>query len=278
MAAFGRIVLRWVLGVTAAAIVAYCCYALVEFAPKDERFQVPFAAIEFTATPSYVPHDFLSQVRTATQLPDLLDTRAPELARLVERAFGRHPWVASVQRVVVQPPRRIQVQVQYRVPAAVVIIGPDHFLIDQNSYLLPRGPETAGVEASLLLIHGLAAPPLVKPGQRYELADLIPAAHLAGLVSSKRERWNLAAIEVGSDPVQPDLRLRTKQGTIIVWESLGDGSPAENSRSRGNETLAAEKIRRLEAYCAQYGSLEAPDGPYALDVRPSTGLLRRRIP
>lgn len=264
-----RVAVRIALGLCAAAMLALSCYALLVFAPKEEQFRIPFSTVACSPAPSYVGREFLAEVRTSAQLPEVLDMRAPDLAQQLQQAFARHPWVAKVDRVALQGRRRVEVELHYRVPVAVVVIEPDRYLVDRDGFVLPRGQETAGVEAALLQVRGIVTPPLVAAGKRWDAAGLLPAARIADRVASHRDRWNLGTIEIGADPLQPDLRLRTRNGTMILWESLaGDGAEA---------AAATEKIRRLQAYCDTYGSLDAPDGPYLLDVRPASGLLRRRL-
>jgi hypothetical protein len=270
MPSFGQLVKRLLIAVLAAGILGLSWYALREFAPHDDRYQVAFAQIEAPTPPGYVPRSWLQEVQALSGLPDVLDARAADLPSQLQQAFARYPWVECVDLVAIRSHRRIECRLQFRVPAAIVTLASEVFLVDGNGVILPRGPQTAALEAALLPIHGATTLPRRGTGHPWGNAAVEAAARIAAVVGKERDSWQLASIALDEDPLQTDARLRTRKGTVVIWETIS----ANGSR---DPAVAAEKMRRLREYCARYGGLDAPSGPYELDLRPPDGILRRSI-
>jgi hypothetical protein len=271
MEGFRRILTRLLVSACIIGILAISWYALQDFGAHEAHGRITWSQIELTPhPPDYISRQFRDEVRALGQLPESLDYPAPDLPVRLQRAFGAHPWVESIQRVDTRSRHHIQVGLIFRTPAAVIVVEPRRWLVDRHCVVLPRGPETANLEASLLPIRGLQAPLPPEPGRAWNAAEVEAAVTLAGAVHAERNAWQLEAIELGADPLVPDLRLRTKRGTIIIWDTLAE------SASQGG-VPASEKLRRLRDYCAEFGNLDGPAGPYELNVRPAAGLLRRKL-
>jgi hypothetical protein len=270
MPSFGQLFKRSLIAILAVGILGISWYAIQEFAPHDDRYQVPFGQIETSPPPTYVPRSWLREVQSLSGLPEVLDTRAADLPSQLKEAFARSPWVESVEFAAIRSHRRIECRVQFRIPAAVVTLAPEVFLVDGNGVVLPRGPQTSALEATLLPIRGAAAPPNRGISHPWGSAAVEAAARIAAVVGRERDAWQLASIDLDEDPLQTDARLRTRKGTVIIWETIS----ANGSR---DPAVAAEKMRRLREYCARYGGLDGPSGPYELDLRPPDGILRRSI-
>ncbi len=238
-------------------------YAVWRFRPGPERFQISFRAIEVAPSPEQLPAKFMDEVQSLGSLPNQLDTREPDLAARLGFAFSSHPWVEKVEAIAIEPGPRIRARLTFRSPAAVVVIKRDRYLIDAKAVLL--GPE--GELSGLLEIRGITGVPTSAPGQAWGSPLVERAAQLAVLLQADRTSLNLDAIEVGNDPLAPDLRLRTEAGTQILWAQLGQHDPSHPPE---------EKLRQLRQYRQQHGSLDDPPGTYQLDVR-QPGEIRRRM-
>jgi hypothetical protein len=257
---------RWlIVGPLIAALAAVSFYAVYR---HQTRHILPFADIEHTPPPEYVSPAFLEEVRVLGAFPAVIDTRRPGLARELRDAFARHPWVAEVADSAAAD-GRVRITLRYRTPAAVVIVPPERYLIDAAGVRLPCGPRTASLEARLIEVHGVTAPPAGPPGTPWDAPGLRSAAELARLVEADREALGLVAIDIAPDPLRPDLRLRTKGGTQIVWQLLGPAS--------ASDAAPEEKLRRLRTYRVQHGDPDLPPGPYLLDLRPAGGIVRRQL-
>jgi hypothetical protein len=97
---------------------------------------------------------------------------------------------------------------------------------------------------------------------------LAQAGQVAFQLQADLVPWNIASIYLIRDvPLDvADLRLRTKKGTFIIWQTLK--GPVQE------EPSLIEKQSRLRVYQERYGSLEAPTDQL-LDVRVKEGLQRR---
>ncbi len=244
-------------------LLSVVAYAVWRFRPGPERFQISFHAIEVSPSPEHLSAKFLAEVQSLGSLPDQLDTREPDLAARLGFAFSSHPWVQKVEVIAIEPGPRIRARLTFRAPVAVVVIQRDRYLIDANAVLL--GPKRELTD--LLEIRGITSVPGAAPGQPWGSPLVERAAQLAALLQADRASLKLAAIEVGNDPLAPDLRLRTEAGTQILWQQLGQADPSHPPE---------EKLRQLRQYRQQHGSLDDPPGTYQLDVR-QPGEIRRRM-
>jgi hypothetical protein len=226
------------------------------------RYHVPFANIDYGPLPTYVAPHFLSEVQQTHGLPSLLDTRKPQLLADLHDAFRRHPWVAEVKQVRIVAPGRIKVELRFREPVAVVT-GEKKWPVDGEGTLLPPIPDN--LAAGLLSLEGISTAPTLTPGQVWPVVQ--PAARVAAAVRQDTDTLRLAAVILSNDPLQPGVLLRTRQGSVILWQD-----------QQATENMSAEKLRLLREYVFQYGSLDAPEGPYRFDARsPRQGLLRQQI-
>lgn len=262
--------LRWFLVLLlAGVVVGGSAYAILTFHNGDSRnrqaYQLGFGHIEHPPLPPCVPDRFLAEVRVLGTFPEVLDTGEADLLERLHQAFAKHPWVERVDRVVKPSPQRIRVELHFRQPVAVVVVGKERHAVDRHGVLLPKGD---GKLPSLLEVWGVTDPPSGPPGTPWGDPSVAAAARLADIVRRDREYLELVAIAVGVDPLEPDLRLRTKGGSQVIWSSLPDEEPASHE----------EKLKLLRAYREQHRSLDLPDGPYRLDLRqPSSGIIRQRL-
>jgi hypothetical protein len=261
----GQAMIRWTLvGLIATALLAGVGYAVWRHQPDEGQYHVELAAIEHTPPPAHVPESFLSEVRALGQFPTLIDTREDGLLHRLSEAFGRHPWVEKVEEVRKPSPARLHVELSFRTPNAWVVLPGRRVLVDRAGVILPA---VRGAEPDLLEIRG-ANPPSGLPGQGWGDAFVETAAGLASQLMPHRERLQLVAVVIDRDPIQPLLRVQTRKGTQVIWQAL-NGKPA------GDGPSTSTKLKWLEDYRRQHGSLDQPAGPYLLDVRSTAGLLRQ---
>lgn len=252
------------------SLLGISAYAVWQFEVNAERHLVPFAKIEINPIPAYVSPAFLNEVRNQAQLPEPLDAREPKLAENLQQAFQQHPWVQQVEGVQLLPRGRILVRLIYRRPVAEVAMTSTKEWVDALGIRLPPSPTLIEKSVGIIRIMGQVPPPAAPPGKPWGDPGVEIAARLAGLLENERSHWQLIAIELAADPLLPELRLRTRDGTQVLWQELRE--PASESHK-----LEEPRLRQLRGYCDQYGSLEKPAGPYVLDVRSGKGIVRRAI-
>jgi hypothetical protein len=101
------------------------------------EYRIAAIDIEITDPPHWIPRDLLTQIIDTGQLQDELSILDEDLAKQVAQACRRHPWVSEVKSVRVTVPARIQVQLEYRVPVAMVAVQDGMYPVDANATLLP---------------------------------------------------------------------------------------------------------------------------------------------
>jgi hypothetical protein len=254
---------RWPVLLLMALLVGGAVLLIVAYPPAADRYHLPFTTIDCGPLPSYVPADFLQDVRQLGSFPETLDTRQPQLLEKLHAAFRKHPRVLDVKQVRLASSQKIVVELRFREPVALVQ-GEQKWIVDAHGVLLPPLPGSA--EGNLIPIEGVKECAIVPPGQPWPAVQA--AATVAAAVRHDRDTLRIAAVALSNDPLQPTVQLRTTGGSIILWRNLR----AEDMDD------SAEKLRLLLDYVTRYGSLDVPEGPYRFDVRtPAQGLLRQQM-
>jgi hypothetical protein len=107
-----------VLGLAAAAlavggVVAVGNISRTSLGPQD-RYQLRFADIECPTPPGQDRNEFIEEVRYLGKLPDPVNVLDPALPERLREAFAAHRRVAKVGKVIVLPPKRVQVELTFR--------------------------------------------------------------------------------------------------------------------------------------------------------------------
>jgi hypothetical protein len=107
-----------VLGLGAAAlaiggVVAVGNISRTSLGPQD-RYLLRFADITCPSPPGQDRNEFLEEVRYLGKLPDPLNVLDPGLPAQLSEAFAAHRRVAKVGKVTVLPPKRVQVELTFR--------------------------------------------------------------------------------------------------------------------------------------------------------------------
>lgn len=262
------------------------------------EYQASLADLWITKPPPWVERDMLREVQQQAGLPATFSLLQGDVARRLAEAFAEHPWVERVEQVRIRRGGAIAVQLRYRRPVAMVQT-PGHLLpVDAQGTLLPAEDFTDQEASELPLIRGVHTSPLCQVGERWDDPLVVGAAKIAevlrphwvqlDLQALEGVFWSLAAAPDAADgsdeasfdasPEQPQgagadasngtFYLLSRGGTRVVW-----GRPPDTDHP--GEIPASDKIARLQKYVADHGSLDAPNGPYELDIRHWKNLSRR---
>lgn len=236
-----------------------------------EEFQFSTRDIDITPPNRWVPPDLVAQVVRRGGLPERVSLLEPELVRRVAEAFADDPWVARVVRVAISRNRGIEAELEYRVPVLMVETARGVYPVDVDAVLLPPGDFSESDARMFPLLRNVKTQPGGAAGTPWGDNVVLGGARLAAALAPEQDlarywdRFQLASIEApvpkNAQPQLEDLayELATRGGTRIVWGRPPGGDDLEPS--------PAQKLGRLEQYLTNYGSFEAPHGPYRIDIR-----------
>lgn len=244
------------------------------------EYLVRVEQIVITPPPRWIPPNLTSQVFERAGLQERQSLQDPLLSEKIAAAFHTHPWIETVVSVRKSFPPRVQVDVVYREPVAMVRGVDGFYPVDRHGVLLPARDFTQTDVEQYPVIERVASVPMGTLGEPWGDPAVTGAAELAATLSRNRPEggnwWkelDLAAILVprrvalADDADELQYQLRTSGGSEIFW------GRRPGSRHPGELPLA-QKIQRLQDFRRDYGGFDDPHGPYQIDIRPWQGIQR----
>jgi hypothetical protein len=268
MSSFRRLAWKLAAGVAAPAAMCVLCglawdkhgeamVASPEYAITAERIKTP-------SQPAWIHADVKAEAIRDGAL-DELSTLDREAALKIERAFAMHTWVARVKRVRKRYPARIDVDLEYRRPAAMVEVVGGLYPVDRFGVLLPPANfAEVQVRDYLRASVGSSSPagPVGTPWGDELVADAAAMASVCDAHWKGLGLYRIRAIdaEKARAAKQPAcFALETKSGARVKW-----------GRAPGKEAVgepkAAAKIARLLAHAKQQGPLTSLAAGELLDL------------
>ncbi len=249
--------------------------SLPEIGNRPE-YQLRASNIRITEVPQWVPRDLVAQIAPQVGINPTRSVLDEKLTSDLAKAFGQHPWVEKVVKVSKSVPARVEIDLVYRRPVAMVEVSTGLLPVDGSGVLLPPtafAPEDA---QRYPLIAQAKSSPAGGPGKSWGDPQVVAAARLAAALLPHWQDFRLTAIEIPSaiDVRAPQeelvFQLQTQGGSRIVWgRAPGVIYPLELS--------ADQKIGRLEECLARFGGFDQPDGPYEIDIRHFQEITRVRL-
>ncbi len=243
---------------------------------KRPEYQLRANNIQITEIPQWVPRDLVAQVAAQAGLNPTRSVLDENLTSDLAAAFRQHPWVEKVVKVSKSVPARVEVELVYRRPVAMVEVSTGLLPVDGSGVLLP--PTAFAPEDALRypLITQPKTSPVGAVGKAWGDPQVVAGARLAAVLLPHWQDFRLTAIEI---PAGIDLRapqeelvfqLQTQGGSRIIWgRAPGVIYPLELS--------ADQKIGRLEECLTRFGGFDQPDGPYEIDIRHFQEITRVRL-
>jgi len=235
------------------------------------EYQVDWTSVVVTPAPRGVPVRVVEDVRTNAQLPDRISLLQPGLAKQLAQAFAAHPWIERVNRVEVKRQRRIEVDLTYRRVALVVETSRGFYPVDAASVLLPPTDFAPDDVNRLPVCRNVKTLPQGAAGEKWGDAVVECAARIADSIAPEGDverNWKrlglsaiLAPVPKAADPLPEDLSfdIATRGGSIIRWGRAPGADSLEPS--------VQQKLDRLGQLVQNQGSLDAPGGPFKIDIR-----------
>ncbi len=186
-----------------------------------------------------------------------------DLCYRVQRELRASPWVLDVESVRRLLPNKLQVEVIFREPAALLELGAGRHMVDRDGYCLPdslyrRPASLQGVRTPVIVNRALSGPP---PRRRRWHVSLAVGARLCEFLLQEGlfDELPVSRIDVtnvGRGGSQPDIVLLTEDGVAIKWgrsdayaylKDLPGAAPANSDR---------QKLQMLRSKLADYPALK----------------------
>ncbi len=241
--------------------------------------------IHLTQRPHWVPHDLVAEVAKLEQWDEKpISLLEESCCQDIAAAFARHPWVKTVERVRLRPGARVEMEIAFRRPVAMVEAGQGkYYPVDADAVLLPPADFSRADIKRYPLIENPSTLPQGPAGSYWGDLMVLGAArlaeHLLQAHDGKTTHWehlNLASIQLPRrttaelDIKAIQYRLVTKDGSWILWgRAPGTDHPGE--------LTAEQKIGRLTQYLADFGTFRPTHGPLEIDIRHWQEITQRRL-
>ena len=213
------------------------------------------------------PHEFVDagffrEALDSARLTPPLSVVDPMLVPRLRRSLEAEPWVAEVSHLSATLQDGVRVVLKYREPALMVRTADGLFPVDADGVVLPAEdftPETAAAFPTLRLFdaHPHAA------GARWRDERVLEAAAVVRTLrpfGGERTLWDRAGFrEVRPVEVGEGLELLTAGGSRVVWGRADSDGTVEPSTD--------QKIGKIESLLRQRETLDAPAGPYRIELR-----------
>lgn len=198
------------------------------------------------------------------------------LTERVTAALLRQPWVAKVRNVAKQYPAKVKVELIYRQPVCMVKLGDQLLPVDAEAVLLPPDDFSPVERAKYPRLEGVDRGPMGGVGRHWGDSRVAGGAEIAAALLPIWEKFNLQSI-VPHLPPQTETNAGQPLGTVsraevyyfdiisvsgmrILWGL----SPASDITG---EPTPLEKVKKLERFYAEHGSLNYPQAPREIDLR-----------
>jgi hypothetical protein len=242
------------------------------------EYQLDTAAIQITPLPAWIHSDIKADVARSASLDGSMSLLDDELTLRIAQAFGLHPWVAKVTRVSKSFPARVDVELVYRRPVAMVEVSGGLLPVDRDGVLLPSDDFSPSEAVAYPRITEIKTVPVGPQGSRWGDARVAGGARLAAVLTDDWQKMKLTRIA----PLVPSAGVRSPDD--ILYEVFSEGGlRIEWGHAPGSERpgdiKASEKLAQLRQFVERFGKLDAANSPNGvLDLRGSTEVGRRAVP
>lgn len=251
-------------------------------------YSLKMESIELTPQPDWIHCDVRAEVYRNGGLSDvsLLD---PAATATIAHAFDAHTWIKSTNRVRKMSGGKVQVDVVYRRPAAMVYYRPPAVLrtpnvpankgqcfpVDDDGFVLPGDDFTPAQVHDYFMIFAPNAAPAGDVGMAFGDDRITEALKLCKLLEPLRVQLQLECIYVEPDTLNQQLgaasawimNVTTADKRNIIW---GHG-PGKESK---DEPLVEEKIASMRSWL---GTPAESSDVAVLDLRQRRTLVQRLI-
>jgi hypothetical protein len=187
-----------------------------------------------------------------------------DLAERLAAAFQRQPWIAQVRRVQPLQTGQVKIDVTYRQPALMVDLPGGIAFVDAQGIVLPPAGFTPVEAAKYPRLSGVELRLTAVAGQRWMDGRVLGGAEIAAALSPVWEAYQMRQIvPVGDVSGENSFTIFTR-GLSGVKRILWGVAPAKPGAAG---PTPAQKMEKLRALAAEFGSLEHRSAPEEIDLR-----------
>lgn len=237
----------------------------------DPAYQIGTAEIHISPAPRPVPEDLVERIVAKTEADAEMSLLDPTLLPRLAAGFEQSPWVRRVVRLTKELPAWVNVELEYRLPIAVVESSEGLVPLGDDAIVLPIEDLSEGEWKRYPRLKGIVAAPPEAAGEIWEEPTIQAALEIARVLVPAWEELDLLAIRRidrrgGNAPAELlQFGLETGSGSVVIWGAPPGKAPL-------GEPTAPEKLRRLRDCLAASGS------PLEIDLRPWDNPVRRPLP
>src|SRR5690606_21763453 len=129
--------------------------------------------------PAWIHTDIKTEVIRDASLDGALSILDDGLTRRIANAFELHPWVARVHRVSKRHPARVEVDLVYRQPVAMVAVSGGLWPVDADGTLLPSEDFSPAEARKYPRIARVESHPANPAGKNWGDVHVVGAAQIA---------------------------------------------------------------------------------------------------
>jgi hypothetical protein len=249
-----------------------------------EEYRVGVEQIQITQPlPRWIPEDIVQKIFTRAGFDEPLSLLDPKLSEKIAMACYTHPWIERLVQVRKSYPARVQVEVVYREPVAMVeVIGGNCYPIDRHGHSLPKEDFSLADISRYPIIRNISSVPAGNLGEAWGDPAVTGAAQLAAVLTARSEAgqtwWNSLGLksiiaprrESASDDVDDlQYKIETVGGSQIVWGR----SPITRHPA---ELTVMQKLERISEY-QSYEGFDRSLVPFLVDIRHWKGTVRSQL-
>jgi hypothetical protein len=226
-------------------------------------YRIALENIQLTPPPPWVRANVAAEVYRDSALHELTSFHK-DLTIRVYQAFELHAWIAKVKRVSKHPPARLEIDVEYRRPVALVEVPrgvlPDGewglIAVDREAVVLPSRDFMQDDVEKYLWLNIPGIPPCGLAGTQWGDSRVAGAAQIAELLDDSWREWNLFRIQLSGNTDAtwrrgpPIYEIETRGHKRIIWGC----APGQGA---ADEPPAAVKLNRLRSLAASTGGFDA---------------------
>ena len=199
-----------------------------------------------------------------------------DLAERVTAACLLQPWVSKVRQVAKQYPAKVKVDLVYRRPVCMVKLGDQLLPVDAEAVLLPADDFSPVEKTKYPRLIGVDRGPMGGAGRRWGDSRVAGGAEIAAALLPIWEKLNLQSIvphlpPETANPGTPPSGAARRGGEYYFDIIAGGGMRILWGRSPSSdisgEPAPQQKVKKLEQFFAEHGSLDYPQAPREIDLR-----------